>query len=130
MHLHLSPNSGKPIYVQIVEQVKHLIGSGRLRPGDEMPTVRALAQQLVVNPNTVLRAYRELETLGLLTKRRGAGTFVSGNGSPLARSARKKILSDAADALLVEARHLGFSYEDLVALLRARHEGMEKNDDR
>ncbi|MBI1317856.1 MAG: GntR family transcriptional regulator [Candidatus Hydrogenedens sp.] len=120
MRLYLAPNSGTPIYVQIVEQIKHVIASGRLVEGDELPTVRALAQQLVVNPNTVLRAYQELEHLGLVVRRQGSGTYVSGEGSPLAETARLKIMTEKVDALLYDARHMDFSREALSELIDER----------
>ena len=85
MELHISTNDGVPIYLQIVNQVKYLVASGRLGPGEEIPPIRGLAEQLVVNPNTVAKAYHELEREGVVTKRHGAGTYVSDNGSPLAR---------------------------------------------
>jgi GntR family transcriptional regulator len=76
MQIHISANDGVPIYLQIIYQVKRLIASGRLRAGDELPPIRVLAEQLVVNPNTVARAYLELERGGLVTKRQGAVTYV------------------------------------------------------
>src|SRR5437870_10189401 len=88
LQIHLSPNDGVPIYLQIVNQVKYLVASGRLQPGEELPPIRVLAEQLLINPNTVARAYRELEAAGVVTKRRTAGTYVSEQGSPLARRAR------------------------------------------
>src|SRR5205814_5244936 len=104
MQLHISPHDGVPIYLQIVNQVKYLAASGRLEPGQELPPIRTLAQQLLVNPNTVARAYRELELAGVVEKRRTAGTYVSGAGSPLARRERLRILAERVDALLAEAR--------------------------
>ena len=89
MQFHLADSDGRPIYRQLIEQVKHMVAVGRLREGDEMPSVRALAHELLVNPNTVARAYRDLEGMGLLTSRRGVGTFVTGPGSPLARRERQ-----------------------------------------
>src|SRR5437588_7669412 len=103
MHIHISPNDGVPIYLQIVHQVKYLVASGRLAAGEELPPIRVLAEQLLVNPNTVARAYRELEVAGVVTKRRTAGTYVSDAGSPLARRERVKILTERVDALLAEA---------------------------
>ena len=88
LQIHISPNDGVPIYLQIVNQVKYQVASGRLEPGEELPPIRVLAEQLVVNPNTVARAYRELEQAGVVTKRRTAGTYVSDTGSPLARRER------------------------------------------
>ena len=117
MQIHLSPGDGRPIYKQIVGQVKHLLGAGRLRPGDEVPSVRALARQLLINPNTVSRAYRELETMGLLVSRQGSGTYVADTGSPLARREKRRILRERVDALLAEARQLGFSLDEVKALL-------------
>jgi len=130
MQIHINTASGKPIYLQIVAQVKHLIAAGRLRAHDELPPVRVLAQQLIVNPNTVARAYRELETAGLLYKRPGAGTYVSDGASPLARGTRRKILAEQIDALLVEAEHMDFSPDDLDALIEERRKKLQRQRDR
>jgi GntR family transcriptional regulator len=120
MQLHLSPTNGVPIYLQIVTQIKYLVASGRLAPGEELPPIRMLAGQLLINPNTVARAYRELELAGVVLKRRTSGTYVSNAGSPLARSERVKILTERIDALLAEARHLGFRTEDVLQMLERR----------
>jgi GntR family transcriptional regulator len=120
MQLHVSTGDGFPIYLQIANQVKHLVASGRLSAGEEIPPIRVLAQQLLVNPNTVARAYLELEREGVVVKRHGSGTYVSDAGSPLARKQRLKILADRVDALLAEARHLEVGTEDLVKLLKDR----------
>jgi GntR family transcriptional regulator len=74
-----NPSSGVPIYLQLMEQVKHAIETGALRPGEQLPGMRPLAEELVINPNTVARAYRELEHEGVIELRHGAGAFVSGN---------------------------------------------------
>lgn len=121
MNLNISTSDGKPIYQQIVQQVKYLIASGRLCPGDELPAVRVLAQQLLINPNTVARAYRELETAGLLYKRQGAGTYVSDMESPFAQKEQVRILTERADALLVEAEQMKFELDAVIDLVRARH---------
>ncbi len=92
MQIHISPTDGVPIYLQIVNQIKYLVSSGRLTPGEELPPIRSLAEKLIVNPNTVARAYRELETAGVVLKRRTTGTYVSGGGSRLARRDRIKIV--------------------------------------
>ena len=84
MQIHISPTDGVPIYLQIVNQVKLLVASGRMASGDELPPIRTLAEKLTINPNTVARAYRELEVAGVVTKRRTAGTYVADAGSPLA----------------------------------------------
>src|SRR6476661_8591298 len=102
MHIHLSSGDGVPIYLQIVSQIKYLVGSGRLAPGEELPPIRVLAERLVVNPNTVARAYRELEAAGVVEKRRTTGTYVSEAGSPLDREERLQLLIPRTDALLAE----------------------------
>jgi GntR family transcriptional regulator len=122
MQIHISPNDGVPIYLQIVSQVKYLVAAGRLSEGDEIPPIRALAAQLLVNPNTVARAYLELERAGVVSKRHGSGTYVSAGGSPLARRERLKILTERADALLVEALHMNIDLDEVIKLLRERHE--------
>src|SRR5437764_14278686 len=104
MDVHISPHDGVPIYLQIVNQVKYLVASGRLAAGVELPPIRVLAERLVVNPNTVARAYRELEGAGIVEKRRTAGTFVSDAGSPLARPERLGLVTGGAAALLPEGR--------------------------
>jgi GntR family transcriptional regulator len=124
VHIHIA-NDGVPIYLQIVNQVKYLVASGRLAPGEELPPIRTLAEQLRVNPNTVARAYRDLELAGVVAKRRTAGTYVSGAGSPLARRERLKILTERIDALLAEARQLGVSTDEVIDLLRRRDEVMQ-----
>lgn len=125
MQIHISPNDGVAIYQQIVNQIKYLVASGRLSDGEELPPIRGLAEQLLVNPNTVARAYRELEMAGIVEKRRTAGTYVSDQGSPLARRERLKILTDRIDQLLAEAQHLAISQEDVVKLVQQRHAAMQ-----
>ena len=120
MQIHISAADGVPIYLQIVNQVKYLIASGRLSAEDELPPIRALAEQLLINPNTVARAYRELEAAGIVTKRRTAGTYVSNAGSPMARLERIKILTERIDALLAEARQLDVRIDEVVDLVRQR----------
>jgi GntR family transcriptional regulator len=127
MQLHISTGDGVPIYLQIANQVKHLVASGRLAPGDEIPPIRVLAHELLVNPNTVARAYLELEREGVVIKRHGSGTYISDSGSPLARKAKLKILAQRVDALLTEARHLEVAPEDLLKLIHERDQSMQPN---
>jgi GntR family transcriptional regulator len=124
MQIRISTGDGVPIYLQIVNQIKYLVSSGRLAAGEELPPIRVLAEQLVVNPNTVARAYRELEAAGMVEKRRTAGTYVSDQGSPLARRERMKILTDRVDKLLAEAHQMDISFEDVVKLAERRHAAM------
>ena len=125
MQIHISPHDGVPIYQQVVNQIKYLVASGRLAAGEELPAIRVLAEQLLVNPNTVARAYRELETAGIVEKRRTAGTYVSDQGSPLARRERVKILTGRIDALLAEARHMDVALEEIIKLVQQRHAAMQ-----
>jgi GntR family transcriptional regulator len=101
-----------------MQQIKYLIASGRLEPGEELPSIRALAEQLLVNPNTIARAYRELEVAGVVEKRRTAGTYVAESGSPLARKERIKLLKERIDQLLVEAFQMGFDLDEVLKLVQ------------
>ncbi len=125
VQIHISASDGVAIYLQIVNQIKYLVASGRLAAGDEMPPIRVLAEQLIINPNTVARAYRELEAAGIVEKRRTAGTYVSDQGSPLARRQRFKILTERIDLLLAEARHMNIAVDEVVKLVQQRHATME-----
>ena len=124
MQIHISQSDGVPIYLQIVNQVKYLVASGRLAMGEELPAIRVLAERLLVNPNTVARAYRELEAAGVVEKRRTAGTYVSDAGSPLARRERLKILSERVDALLAESRQFDIGVDEVIELIRRRDQAM------
>jgi GntR family transcriptional regulator len=118
--VHITTGDGVPPYLQIVNQVKYQVASGRLAAGEELPPIRALALRLGVNPNTVARAYRELETAGVVVKRSTTGTYVSDAGSPLARRERLRIVTERIDALIAEARQLGFDSDEILNLLRQR----------
>jgi GntR family transcriptional regulator len=102
MVFRLNPSSGVPVYVQLMEQVKHALDTGALRPGDQLPTIRKLAEDLVVNPNTVVRAYRDLEHEGLVELRQGSGAFIR---SSIARATRvtkraQGVMQSAIDRLV------------------------------
>jgi GntR family transcriptional regulator len=120
LHLTVTQGDGLPLYLQLVQQIKHLIATGRLQPDTELPSVRALSEQLLVNPNTVVRAYRELETAGLIYKKRGAGTYVGATTTPYTDDECRRILSQRADTLIVEGRNLGYGVDRLVDLVRER----------
>jgi GntR family transcriptional regulator len=125
VQIHISSADGVPIYLQIVNQVRYLVAAGLLEPGEELPPIRVLAERLVVNPNTVARAYRELEGEGVVEKRRTAGTFVSAARTRLSRRERLRILTERADALLAEARQLDVGLPEVIDLLRQRDEAMQ-----
>ena len=120
MRIEIQPHDGMPIYRQISNQIKYLIASGQLKTGQELPGVRTLAEQLTVTPNTIVKAYDELEAEGLLEKRRGSGTYVSDTDSPLTRKEQRRILTQRIDAVLTEANQLDFSLEEVLALLHDR----------
>ncbi len=126
MQIHISPTDGVPIYVQIVHQIKYLVASGRLTAGEELPPIRTLAEQLLVNPNTIARAYRELEVAGVVTKRRTAGTYISDAGSPLAQTEKWRILTERVDLLLAEARQMNVSTGEVIDLIRQREADMDE----
>jgi GntR family transcriptional regulator len=128
MQIRITEQDGVPIYLQIVNQVKFLIASGRLTPGEEMPPIRTLAESLTVNPNTVARAYRELEAEGIVTKKRTAGTYVSDSGPRLSRDECLKILTERVDALLAEAKQMEIGTTEILELLQQRNELMTSGD--
>lgn len=125
MLIHISTKDGVPIYLQVVNQIKYLVAAGRLTAGEELPPIRVLAEQLLVNPNTIARAYRELETVGIVEKRRTAGTYVSDQGSPLARRERLKILTDRIDALVAEAIQMNVDLDAVLKLVQQRHAALQ-----
>lgn len=129
MQIHIATHHGVPVYLQIVQQVKYLVAAGRLAAGEELPPMRTLAEQLVINPNTVARAYLELEREGVVVKRHGSGTYVSDEGSPLARRERLKILTKHADALLAEAQHMDVDFDEILALLKERRKNLKPAQD-
>jgi GntR family transcriptional regulator len=93
-----NPSSGVPVYMQLIEQVKHAIDVGALRPGDQLPAIRRVAEDLIINPNTVAKAYRDLEHEGLIALKQGTGAFVADNGR-----ARRVIQVKAAQPVLQAA---------------------------
>lgn len=120
MHIQVFAHDGVPLYRQIVNQVKYLIASGQLAPGDELPPIRTLAKQLVVTPNTVVKAYDELKSQGVIHMRQGSGTYVSELVSPLVKREKRRLLAERADSLLTEAQHMGVPYEDVLSILEDR----------
>jgi GntR family transcriptional regulator len=120
MYFELNFKSGKPAYLQIVEQVKHALATSALRPGDQLPTIRVLAEHLRINRNTVAKAYGELEHEGVVQMEQGRGVFCKGDGSSLDSAARRRILAQSLDGTIVEAHHLQVSGAELMELLRER----------
>lgn len=121
MRWHVNPHSGVPLYVQIEEQIKTAIASGVLEVGERLPTVRELALELTINPNTVARAYRELERAGFIDTTPGRGTFVrSVKAPPMSEQERRRRLSSIVTRMTAEARALGFRDEEIVAAVREK----------
>ena len=119
-----NPASGVPIYLQLMEQVKHAIATGALRPGEQLPGIRPVAEELVINPNTVAKAYRELEHEGVIELRQGAGAFVSDN-APSKKDAEKLRAAQAAVAVTVEKlRGRGVADDDIRRLFEAELSGV------
>ena len=115
--------SGVPVYLQIVQQVKVAAATGLIRSGDPLPSVRALAEDLRINRNTVARAYAELESESVIETRQGSGCFLKdGGASPLRKSVRSGRLAEALDAVIVQAHHLQISDTELQSLLIERLE--------
>ena len=125
MDITINVTDGVPIYRQIVNQVKYLVASGLLRPGEELPPIRALALQLKVTPNTIVKAYGELETAGVVHKRQGSGTYVSEERPRLANRERQRIIEQRIDALLAEAHQLNFTADDILRMVGERKAAMD-----
>jgi GntR family transcriptional regulator len=113
MQIELDFRSGIPIYVQIMDQVKHLIATGALRPGDQLPTVRQLAADLRVNFNTVARAYRMLDEAGIISTQHGRGTYLLEETEQASRKLRQQALEGLTRHYLAEANKLGFSPQEV-----------------
>lgn len=109
MIIRLDPHSGDPIYLQLVEQIKHLVAAGKLKPDAQLPTVRQLAIDLRVNPNTVARAYTQLAEEGVISTQQGRGTFVLENPPPVdQKRLRKEKLTAHIESFLNEMERLGY----------------------
>ena len=111
-----NPSSGVPIYLQLMEQVKHGIETGALRPGEQLPGIRPLAEELVINPNTVAKAYRELEHEGLVIARQGRGTFIASTLAPASLQHHAELRREF-ERWLASAQRAGLDEDSIRALL-------------
>ena len=128
MDITINLTDGVAIYRQIVNPVKYLVASGLLQPGEELPPIRTLALQLKVTPNTIVKAYGELESSGVIQKRQGSGTFVSeGRPQQVAIRERRRVIEQRIDALLAEAHQLNFSADDILRMVRERKAAMDES---
>lgn len=114
MQFRIDNASDRPVYLQIIDQFKRDIAVGRLLKDERLPTVRQLAQQLAINPNTIAKAYRQLEQEGIIVTKAGAGTFVASLDSNLSRAVRKRIICDQIERLVIDAFHMQIDKPALV----------------
>jgi GntR family transcriptional regulator len=118
----LNFKSGKPVYLQIVDQVKAAAASGALRGGEALPSIRPLAEDLRVNRNTIAKAYLELENQGVIQSVPGKGCFLSTNNSPFKKQVRLQLVTDEIDAAVVQAHHLQITRGDFLRIAEERYD--------
>lgn len=125
----LDLKSGVPFHRQIVDQIRYGIASKRLLPGEQLPTVRDLAVQLQVNPNTVRKAYSDLELLGILNTQQGTGTFVGDQQIEIGDAEKQRMLEQVCDELVARGHQYNLTLEDIVEHLQGRlNHGTEENE--
>ena len=118
--------SGKPVYLQLVDQIRYAAASGGLRAGEPLPSIRPLAEELRVNRNTIAKAYAELENQGVIETIPGKGCFLKENNSPFTKQVRQKLLLTEVDEAVVMAHHLQVDREKFLALVRERLDYFER----
>ena len=126
MLLQINYKSGKPVYLQVVDQIKAAAASGAMQAGEPLPSIRPLAEDLRVNRNTIAKAYTELESQSVIETIPSKGCFLKPNNSPLKKEVRRKLLIDEIDQVVVQAHHLQVPREEFVALVRERLDAIEK----
>ena len=126
MILHVNTSAGVPLYLQVESQLKHAIAAGALKADDLLPSVRKLAAELRINPNTVARAYQNLERDGVIRTVPGGGTYVADNVPGLLKSEKLKRLRPLAVQIAVEGSHLRLSHEEILKLVHETLEGLEE----
>jgi len=120
MLLQLNYKSGKPVYLQVVDQIKAAAASGALKPGEALPCIRPLAEELRVNRNTIAKAYSELESMGVIETLPGKGCFLKENHSPFRKEVRRKMLIQEIDQAVVQAHHLQVPRDEFLQLIHDR----------
>jgi GntR family transcriptional regulator len=128
MLIQLNFKSGKPVYLQLVDQVKAAAASGALRGGEELPSIRPLAEELRINRNTVAKAYAELESQGVIETIAGRGCFLKQNHSPFRKDVRLKMVAEEIDAAIVQAHHLRVEDKEFLDLVKERLEAFEQTN--
>ena len=125
MRFQLNFKSGKPVYLQLVDQVKVAAASGTVQAGDPLPGIRPLAEELRVNRNTVAKAYAELEGQGIVETIAGKGCFVRPNNSPLKKDVRRRLLAETLDDAVVHAHHMQIGKSEYLRLAEERFDALE-----
>jgi GntR family transcriptional regulator len=125
MLVQINFKSGKPVYLQVVDQIKAAAASGALQPGEALPCIRPLAEELRVNRNTIAKAYSELESLGVIETMPGKGCFLKENQSPLRKEVRRRMLIEEIDQAVVQAHHLQVSRQEFLQLVHERMNALE-----
>ena len=126
MRMRLNFRSGKPVYLQLVDQVKAAAAAGAIREGEPLPSIRPLAEELRVNRNTVAKAYAQLESLGVIESVAGKGCFVRKNGSPYRKDVRLKLLAEDIDQAVTQAHHLQVGKADFLRLAEERFDRFDQ----
>jgi GntR family transcriptional regulator len=126
MLLQINFKSGKPVYLQVVDQIKAAAASGTVQTGEPLPSIRPLAEELRVNRNTIAKAYNELESQGVIETIPGKGCFLKANNSPLKKEVRRKLLVEEIDQAIVQAHHLQVPRGEFLDLARERFEVLEE----
>jgi GntR family transcriptional regulator len=130
MRFHINFKAGKPVYLQVVDQVKTAAAAGSVRSGEPLPSIRPLAEELRVNRNTVAKAYAELESQGVIETIAGKGCFVRANHSPLKKAARVELVTQAMDEAVVQAHHLQIGKAEFLRLAEERFDRFQQQRDR
>jgi len=120
MYFHVNPTSKEPIYRQIISQIKRGIATGKLPLGSKLPSVRELAKELLINPNTIFKIYTELERENLVYTKKGVGTFIAAMETSMTLRAKEEVIEEMLDPIMVEAVNLGMSGERLTKLLHKK----------
>ena len=128
MLIQLNFKSGKPVYLQVVDQVKAAAASGALRAGEALPSIRPLAEQLRVNRNTIAKAYAELEGQGVIETIAGRGCFLKQSHTPFRKDVRLKMVAEEIDAAIVQAHHLQVEDKDFLGLVKERLVAFEQKN--
>src|SRR5712671_262401 len=126
MLLQINYKAGKPVYLQVVDQIKAAAASGALQPGEPLPSIRPLAEQLRVNRNTIAKAYTELESQGVIETIAGKGCFLQANHSPLKKEARLKLVTAEIDSAVIQAHHLQIDRKEFLRVAEERFDRLEE----